>query len=90
VTGTNPPPIAALAPADPHVTAYDLAHVTLYLRLLDAAAAAAPWDQVTRIVLGLDASADEHGARRTYESHLDRARWLSANGFRELLKPSST
>jgi len=88
VTGTTPPPIAALAPADPQITDYDRAHVTTYMRLLDAADAAAPWDEVARIVLGIDVSADREGARRTYESHLVRARWLSANGFRYLLKTS--
>jgi hypothetical protein len=88
VTGTTPPPIAALAPTDLILTEYDRAHVTAYLRLLDAAAASAPWQEVAQIVLGLETSVDPQGAHSTYASHLARAQWLVANGFRELLKPS--
>lgn len=81
----KPPRIADTAPSDPHVTAYDHAHIATYLRLLDAAAEGAAWDEVCHIVLGIDPTVAQHRARQTYDSHLARARWLSESGYRDLL-----
>lgn len=83
---TTPPRIADTAPPDPHMTAYDHAHVEIYLRLLDAAAEGAPWEEVCSIVLGIDPGAAPQHARQCYESHLARAHWLSEIGYRDLLK----
>jgi hypothetical protein len=53
---------------------------------LDAADEGAPWDEVARLVLGLDPSRDTEGARRIHDSHLARARWISDQGYRDLLQ----
>ncbi|BDG74400.1 DNA -binding domain-containing protein [Roseomonas fluvialis] len=77
-------------PDEPRVTAYDLAHKILYLRLLDAAAQDADWRDVARIVLGLDPDHDPDQARRIHGSHLARARWITEAGYRDLLRQGST
>ena len=77
-------------PDEPRVTAYDLAHKILYLRLLDAAAEGADWREVVRIVLGLDPNRDPEQARRIHDSHLARARWMAESGYRDLLQQRST
>ncbi len=80
-------PIAETAPTEPQLTDYDRAHLRTYLRLLDAAIEGASWEEATVIVLDIDVMAEPDRARRVHEEHLTRARWLSQNGYRELLKP---
>lgn len=73
-------------PRSDSVTTYDLANRITYLRLLDAAADNADWRDVARIVLGLDPDDDPAHAKRVYDSHLARARWMTEAGYRDLLK----
>jgi len=80
------PPIADAAPTEAQVTDYDRMHLTTYLRLLDAAAEGAPWEEVAHIVLGLDPALEPDRARKAHETHLARARWLTEHGYRELLR----
>ena len=80
------PPVADSAPTGPTITRYDEQHFTTYLRLLDAETAAADWKDVARAVLHLDPAADESRAKQTWQSHLDRAKWLSQHGYRDLLQ----
>ena len=83
---SSEPPVADAAPAGPAITRYDEQHFTTYLRLLDAETAAADWKDVARAVLHLDPTADEGSAKQTWRSHLDRAKWLSEHGYRDLLQ----
>jgi hypothetical protein len=39
-----------------------------------------------RIVLHLDPDQDTDRARRTFESHLARAQWMSGEGYKDLLQ----
>ncbi len=71
---------------DDAVTPYDHAHLQAYLRLLDAAAAHADWQEAASRILGLDVAADPARARRIHDVHLDRARWMASAGYRDLLK----
>ena len=80
------PPIADIAPNETQLTDYDRAHLTTYLRLLDAASESAPWEEVARIVLELDPVREPDRARRAHETHLARARWLTEHGYRALLR----
>ena len=48
------PPIADVAPADRNLTGYDEEHFVTYLRLLDADAEGADWQEVVKIVLHID------------------------------------
>lgn len=80
-----PQPIAETAPEVQELTAYDIRHLVTYLRLLDADEEGADWQEVARIVLALDPEDDEVRAKRTWVSHLARARWMAAEGHRLLL-----
>lgn len=86
VSPSDPPAIKDLAPSEPHLTEYDREHIMIYLRLLDAAEDGASWEEATRIVLGIDPALEPERARRAHETHLGRARWLSAKGYRDLLR----
>lgn len=79
------------APEGDALTAYDRAHVKLYMRLLDATAEGADWREIVEILFGIEPALDPDRARRVYESHLARARWMSASGYRHLLhgRPAS-
>ncbi len=72
-------------PQNARVTDYDLAHKVTYLRLLDADASGADWIEVARIVLGLDPDTEPQRAHRVHRSHLERARWMTEHGYRDLL-----
>ena len=73
------------APVDPPLTDYDRAHLKVYLRLLDAAQAQADWREVASVVFGLDPQSEPERARTMYDSHLARARWISQQGYRDLV-----
>ena len=82
------PPFENRAPADDRITAYDERHFITYLRILDAAEEGADWREVVRIVLGLNAASEPDRARLVHDSHLERARWMTAHGYRHLLDKS--
>jgi hypothetical protein len=79
----KPPPldpdVADTAPSDAMLTAYDEEHIVTYLRMLDADAEGADWRDVARIVLHLDPDREPDRARRAFESHLSRAKWMSGH-----------
>jgi Uncharacterized conserved protein (DUF2285) len=84
-----PPPnpdAADVAPNDPVLTAYDEEHIVTYMQLLDANAENADWREVVRIVLRLDPDREPDRARRAFESHLARAKWMASRGYRLLLR----
>ena len=83
-TGTTP--IADLAPQSDDLTDYDHAHLTLYLRLFDAAESGASLQEVSQILFGIDADKEPERARKIYDSHLARARWMTEHGYRKLLE----
>jgi hypothetical protein len=80
------PQIADIAPTDAHVTDYDQAHLALFIRLLDAASAGASWRDVAETLLGIDPEHEPERAKRAYETHLARARWMMDQGYRDLLR----
>jgi hypothetical protein len=85
----KPPPdpdVADTAPSDSVLTVYDEEHVVTYLRLLDAGADGADWREVTRVVLHLDPERESDRARRAFERHLSRAKWMTEHGYRHLLR----
>ena len=79
------PPVADQAPDADELTGYDYEHLITYLRLLDAEADGADWIEVARIVLHIDPSSEHERARRAWESHLARAKWMTEHGYRHLL-----
>jgi hypothetical protein len=74
------------APTADSLTGYDERHAVTYLRLLDADAEGADWREVAKIVLHIDPSREHDRARRAWESHLARARWMTEKGYRHLLQ----
>lgn len=78
--------IAEQAPTEAWITDYDREHFGVYLRLIDATNAKAPWREAAKIVLGLDLDGDADRAKAIYDSHIARARWMVENGFRDLLR----
>jgi hypothetical protein len=83
------PPVADQAPTAGDLTGYDHEHLVTYLRLLDADAEGADWTEVARIVLHIDPSDEPERARRAFESHLARAKWMTEHGYRDLLRGSA-
>lgn len=79
------PDVSDVAPVDEMLTAYDRQHLVTYMRLLDAEKAGADWHEVAKLVLGIDPVAEPERGHRAYQSHLDRARWMSEHGYRDLL-----
>jgi hypothetical protein len=84
------PDVADLAPDDPVLTAYDKQHFITYLRLLDAEADKADWREVARIVLHIDPKHYPERARKAFDSHLARARWMTNQGYGHLLRGGSS
>jgi hypothetical protein len=68
------------APSGPVLTAYDEEHMITYMRVLDVDQQGADWRKVSRIVLRIDPDTEAHRARRVFESHLSRARWMTEQG----------
>ena len=76
-------------PDVPHLTEHDRAYATLYLQLLDADAVGVDWRIAGRDILGLEPNADTEAAKRTFNAFLDRAKWMTRAGYKQLLKPDS-
>ena len=84
------PDVADTAPSVSVLTVYDEEHVITYLRLLDADAKGADWREVTRVVLHIDPEEESDRARRAFESHLSRAKWMTEHGYRLLLRSGAS
>lgn len=79
------PPVSDTAPTGTVLTGYDEQHLITYLRLLDADSEAADWREVARVVLHIDPEREPERAKRAWESHLARAKWMTSSGYRHLL-----
>jgi len=80
------PDVLDLVPSDPALTAYDEQYAITYLRMLDADAEGADWREVARIVLHIDPDREPERARQAFESHLARAKRMTSDGYRPLLR----
>ena len=60
-----------------------------YMRLLDAKAEDADWKEVAQIVLHRDPSFEELRTYRCWQSHLERAQWLSREGYKRILEQAA-
>lgn len=74
------PPVSVTA------TDYDLKHLKLYIRLLDAEADGADWQEAVTVLFGIDPHHDPERARYLHQSHLARAHWMTEHGYRDLLR----
>ena len=76
-------------PESASVTDYDRQHMTLYLRLLDAASDGAAWEEAVLILFGIDPTAEPERARRVHDSYVafrDRNAAWSSIGLRAVLE----
>ncbi|MFS8035356.1 DNA -binding domain-containing protein [Xanthobacter sp. AM11] len=73
-------------PESSTLTDYDRTHMTLYLRLLDATTDGADWREVVPVLFGLDPDREPERARHVHDSHLARARWMTTDGYRLLVR----
>src|ERR1700730_3069383 len=80
------PDVADVAPTNSALTTYDEEHIITYLRLLDADSEGADWREVARLVLHLDPEREPIRARRGFDSHLSRVKWMAEHGYRHLLR----
>jgi hypothetical protein len=78
-------PLLDSPPVAERVTDYDLAHRITYLRLLDAEADGANWEEAAAVIFGFNLDGDYERAKRVHEAHLERARWMTRVGYRDLL-----
>ncbi|WP_445219675.1 DNA -binding domain-containing protein [Bradyrhizobium sp. Pa8] len=80
------PDVADAAPNELVPTSYDEQHLVTYWRLLDAEVDGADWKEVARIVLHLDPDREPARARKAFDSHLARAKWMTDHGYSHLLR----
>ena len=80
------PSVADTAPEATVLTGYDEEHLVTYLRLLDADRDGADWQDVARLVLHIDPVREPERARRAWQSHLTRAKWLTTHGYTHLVR----
>lgn len=73
-----------VAPTGSAITEYDRAHFQHYVRLLDGDSAGLDDDELCKSILDMDPAPDRNRARRILRSHLERARWMSKAGFRQI------
>jgi hypothetical protein len=74
------------APTADAFTAYDEAHLAVYLSLLHASAEGTSEAEMCRDILGVDVAVEPDRARTMLQSHLDRAHWLSTTGRQRILE----
>lgn len=82
------PPFLDEPPISQALTTYDREHMVLYLRLLDSARDGADWREAVQILFGLDPAREPIRCRRIHDTHLARARWMTEQGYRELVRSS--
>lgn len=75
-------------PESSMLTDYDRSHMKEYMRVHDAAAEGADWREAVAVIFGVDPDVEPERARRIYDSHLARARWMTEHGYRQLLSES--
>ena len=74
-------------PQTDRLSAYDERHLVTYLRLLDAEKEGAHWEEAVAIIFAIDPASEPDRARRVYDTHLARARWMTEHGYKHLMVP---
>ena len=81
------PEFADEPPQSDRLSAYDERHLVTYLRLLDAEKDEASREEVVSIIFAIDPASEPDRARRVYDTHLARARWMTEHGYKHLMAP---
>jgi len=74
-------PLADEVPWSTRLTKYDEAHFLVYLRLLDARSKGASDEEMVQIIVETDPDKNREDAVRSMRSHLERARWMTEEGY---------
>ena len=82
-TGLHPS-VADEAPSESTFTTYDEQHLLVYADLLETEADGGDWDEAALLVLRIDPVREPLRARRVWEDHLTRAKWLLEHGYGHL------
>lgn len=80
-------PVATDVPTVDAITPYDEAHFEIYIRILDASEAGADLSEIAAAILGIDPRIEPERAIGAARSLLRRARWMTTQGYRHLLRP---
>lgn len=81
------PDVDDTAPTASELTDYDRRHLITYLRLLDANDdPTATWEEACLLVLHIDPVIEPARARRAYDTHFARAKWMTESGYANLLR----
>lgn len=73
-------------PWSEEITGYDEKHFIIYLRLLDASAEGASFEEMASLVLGIDPIDEPQRAQKAVSSHLRRAHWMTEKGYMQMLR----
>lgn len=74
-------PLADEVPWSTKLTEYDEAHFLVYLRLLDARSKGASDEDMVQIIIESDPDKKGENAVQSMRSHLERARWMTEEGY---------
>jgi hypothetical protein len=74
------PPLLREAPVGEELTDYDREHFGVYLLLLDWSAAGADWRHSMKELALEVLIQDPEAARQMYDTHLERALWMTRTG----------
>jgi hypothetical protein len=80
------PSVADEAPSESTFTTYDEQHLLVYADLLETEADGGDWDEAALLVLRIDPVREPLRARRVWEGHLTRAKWLVEHGYGHLFR----
>lgn len=83
-------PLQSVAPSGEAVLDYDRRHLLTYAELIDAADSGIEWQTVSLEILGIDPLAESDRARRCWDSHLARARWIVGDGLTAAIEAFNT
>ena len=79
------PPLLDAPPESDRLTDYDHTHFATYLFLLDWSAGGGDRCDAIKCLVGSDAALDRDRARKIYDAHLARAKWMTCTVYRLLL-----
>jgi hypothetical protein len=82
---TRSPSLLDAPPERDRLTDYDREHFQTYLFLLDWSAGGGDRCDAIKYLVGSDAALDRDHARKIYNAHLARAKWMTHTGYRLLL-----
>jgi hypothetical protein len=80
------PSVADEAPSENTFTSYDEQQLLVYADLLEIEADGGDWDEAALLVLRIDPVREPLRARRVWQGHLTRAKWLVDHGYGHLFR----